>query len=107
MPGTWDTYGKDYDGDGRIDINSIGDAVMTQGDYMCTIAKTIDAAIADGSVKAPNGPTELYLAGYNAGEGSVLREGGFPTSHNDYIVQTRPYADKIIANEAKFRAIND
>ena len=106
MPGTWATYGKDYDGDGLININSIGDAVMAQGDYMCTIAKTIDAAIADGSVKAPNGPTELYLAGYNAGEGSVLREGGFPTSHNDYIVQTRPYADKIIAGEATYRAIN-
>ncbi|MGG7104571.1 peptidoglycan DD-metalloendopeptidase family protein [Rhodococcus sp. 24CO] len=107
MPGTWDTYGKDYDGDGRIDINSIGDAVMAQGDYMCTIAKSIDAAISDGSVKAPNGPPELYLAGYNAGEGAVLREGGFPTGHSDYIVQTRPYADKIIANEAKYRAINN
>lgn len=110
---TWATYGYPVDEQGKKigpagtgDRNKISDAVMAQGDYMCTIAQTIDAAIADGSVKAPNGPTELYLAGYNAGEGSVLREGGFPTSHNDYIVQTRPYADKIIAGEAKYRAIN-
>lgn len=106
MPETWATYGKDYDGDGRIDVNSIGDAVMAQGTYMCAIAATIDDAIAAGSVKAPNGPTELYLAGYNAGEGAVLREGGFPTGASDYITQTRPYADKIIAGEAQYRAID-
>lgn len=106
MPGTWATYGKDYDDDGRIDINSIGDSVMAQGQYMCTIAQSIDGWIADGKVSAPNGRTELYLAGYNAGEGAVLESGGFPTGATDYVVQTRPYADKIIANEAKFRAIN-
>ncbi|MEE2034003.1 peptidase M23, partial [Rhodococcus sp. CC-R104] len=76
------------------------------GHYMCTIASTIDGAIADGTVSAPNGRTELYLAGYNAGEGAVLASGGFPTGATDYVVQTRPYADKIIADEAKYRAIN-
>lgn len=106
MPGTWATYGKDYDGDGRVDVNSIGDAVMAQGRYMCDIAKAIDAGIADGRVSAPNGPTELYLAGYNAGEGAVLSSGGFPTGSTDYVVQTRPYADKIIAGEAKYRKQN-
>ncbi|OZC56046.1 peptidase M23 [Rhodococcus sp. 06-621-2] len=106
MPGTWASYGKDYDGDGSIDINSIGDAVMAQGQYMCDIAGVIDAGIADGRVSAPNGPTELYLAGYNAGEGAVLSSGGFPTGSNDYIVQTRPYADKIIAAEPTFRSQN-
>ncbi|WP_037161302.1 M23 family metallopeptidase [Rhodococcoides fascians] len=106
MPGTWASYGKDYDGDGSIDINSIGDAVMAQGKYMCDIAGVIDAGIADGRVSAPNGPTELYLAGYNAGEGAVLSSGGFPTGSNDYIVQTRPYADKIIAAEPTFRSQN-
>lgn len=106
MPGTWATYGKDYDGDGRVDVNSIGDAVMAQGHYMCTIAATIDEWIDDGKVSAPNGRTELYLAGYNAGEGAVLASGGFPTGATDYVVQTRPYADKIIAAEAQYRAIN-
>ncbi len=66
MPATWASYGADYDGDGTVDINSIGDAVIAQGHYMCSIAGQVDAWIADGSVTAPNGPTELYLAGYNA-----------------------------------------
>ncbi|MCW3471838.1 M23 family metallopeptidase [Rhodococcus pyridinivorans] len=107
MPGTWASYGQDYDGDGRVDVNSIGDAVMAQGHYMCTIASTIDGWIDDGVVSAPNGRTELYLAGYNAGEGAVLNSGGFPTGHTDYVVQTRPYADKIIAAEPQYRAMSN
>lgn len=107
MPGTWASYGQDYDGDGTVDVNSIGDAVMAQGHYMCTIAATIDGAIADGVVSAPNGRTELYLAGYNAGEGAVLASGGFPTGHTDYVVQTRPYADTIIAAEPQYRAMSN
>lgn len=107
MPGTWASYGRDYDGDGRVDVNSIGDAVMAQGHYMCTIADTIDGWIDDGTVSAPNGRTELYLAGYNAGEGAVLNSGGFPTGHTDYVVQTRPYADKIIAAEPQYRAMSN
>jgi len=88
-------------------VTSIGDAVMTQGHYMCTIAATIDGWIDDGTVSAPNGRTELYLAGYNAGEGAVLASGGFPTGHTDYVVQTRPYADKIIAAEPQYRAMSN
>ena len=107
MPGTWASYGQDYDGDGRVDVNSIGDAVMAQGHYMCTIAATIDGWIDDGTVSAPNGRTELYLASYNAGEGAVLNSGGFPTGHTDYVVQTRPYADKIIAAEPQYRAMSN
>ncbi|MFW0873011.1 peptidoglycan DD-metalloendopeptidase family protein [Rhodococcoides corynebacterioides] len=106
MPGTWASYGQDYDGNGVVDVGSIGDSVVAQGHYMCTIAGVIDGAIADGRVSAPNGPTELYLAGYNAGEGAVLSSGGFPTGAADYVVQTRPYADKIIAAEPAYRKQN-
>jgi hypothetical protein len=104
MPGTWPGYGRDDDGNGQVSPFDIGDAVMAQGRFMCEIAATIDAAVADGRVTAPNGPTELYLAGYNAGPGAVLRSGGFPTGHSDYLTQTKPYADKIIAAEATYRA---
>ena len=107
---TWAVYGfpVDANGDptgpaGTGDRNKIGDAVMAQGHYMCDIAREIDAWIAEGTVTAPNGPTELYLAGYNAGSGAVRRSGGFPTGHSDYDVQTRPYADIILANEPKYR----
>ncbi|WP_012532577.1 peptidoglycan DD-metalloendopeptidase family protein [Prescottella equi] len=110
---TWNVYGYAVDDEGRKtgppgsgDRNKVSDAVMAQGNYMCTIANKIDGWITEGKVSAPNGRTELYLAGYNAGEYAVLESGGFPTGATDYVVQTRPYADKIIANEAKYRSIN-
>ncbi len=37
----------------------------------------------------------------------MLQSGGFPTGHPDYRTQTRPYADKILTNEVRYRAIND
>ncbi|NKR53064.1 peptidoglycan DD-metalloendopeptidase family protein [Rhodococcus hoagii] len=97
MPGTWPGYGRDDDGNGQASPFDIGDAVMAQGRYMCELAGQVDAGISDGSIKAPNGPVELYLAGYNAGIGAVQRSGGFPTGHSDYEVQTRPYTQKIQA----------
>lgn len=107
---TWATYGAEVDDNGEPigppgsgDQDDPADAIMAQGRYMCTIADTIDAAIDDGSVSAPNGREELYLAAYNAGEGAVLQAGGFP-SGGDYTVQTRPYADAILAAEPDYRA---
>ena len=106
MPGTWPAYGKDDDGNGKVDPYDIGDGVMAQGRYMCAIAATIDGWIADGSVSAdtPGGREALYLAAYNAGEGAVQRNHGFPTDGADYITQTRPYADVILANKPKYEA---
>lgn len=106
MPATWASYGKDYDGDGRVDVNSIGDAVMAQGHYMCDIAGKVDGWIAEGTVTAPRGRTELYLAGYNAGEYAVRTSGGFPSGSPDYLNQTRPYVDKILAGQARYRSIH-
>ncbi|MBF6341577.1 M23 family metallopeptidase [Nocardia abscessus] len=102
MPDTWPSYGADDDGNGQVSPFDIGDAIMAQGRYMCTIAAQVDAWIDEGKVHAPNGRTELYLAAYNAGEGAVLASGGFPTGAPDYLTQTRPYVDKILATTPEF-----
>lgn len=102
MPGTWPTYGRDDDGNGQVSPTDIGDAVMASGRYLCEIAGQVDAGVSAGSITAPRGPVELYLAGYNAGFGAVQRSGGFPTGSPDYEVQTRPYADKIQAYAREF-----
>ncbi|MEW1736246.1 M23 family metallopeptidase [Nocardia beijingensis] len=102
MPGTWATYGADDDGNGQASPFDIGDAIMAQGRYMCAIAATVDTWIDEGKVHAPHGRAELYLAAYNAGEGAVLASGGFPTGAADYLTQTRPYVDKILATTPEF-----
>ncbi|MGW5219888.1 peptidoglycan DD-metalloendopeptidase family protein [Nocardia sp. NPDC004085] len=104
MPGTWATYGADDDGNGQTSPFDIGDAIMAQGRYMCAIAATVDTWIDEGKVHAPHGRAELYLAAYNAGEGAVLASGGFPTGAADYLTQTRPYVDKILATTPEFSA---
>lgn len=106
MPYTWPGYGRDDDGNGNASPFDIGDAVMAQGRYLCEIAAQVDGWIAAGKVTAPDGATELYLAGYNAGPGAVLRNGGFPADAADYHVQTRPYVDAILADEPRFAAVN-
>ncbi|MFD8248120.1 peptidoglycan DD-metalloendopeptidase family protein [Nocardia sp. NPDC059691] len=102
MPGTWAVYGADDDGNGQTSPFDIGDAIMAQGRYMCAIAAAVDSWIDDGKVHAPHGRIELYLAAYNAGEGAVLASGGFPTGAPDYLTQTRPYVEKILAATDEF-----
>jgi hypothetical protein len=106
MPGTGPTYIKDDDGSGTASAFDPGDAIMGQGRYMCAIATQIDRWIADGSVsdQTPGGREALYLAAYNAGEGAVQRNHGFPTDSADYINQTRPYADTILATTRSYDA---
>ncbi|MGW5315525.1 peptidoglycan DD-metalloendopeptidase family protein [Nocardia thailandica] len=90
-------YVIDADGNGVASVWDDGDAIIGQARYMCDIADDVDAWISEGKVVAPNGATELYLAGYNAGEYAVLRSGGFPTGSADYETQTRPYVASILA----------
>ncbi|WBB62018.1 bifunctional lytic transglycosylase/C40 family peptidase [Streptomyces sp. WMMC500] len=70
MPGTWATWGVDADGDGEADPRTPADAIMTQGRYDCWLAEKVRGIEGD--------PTELMLAGYNAGPGAVQVYGGIP-----------------------------
>ncbi|AUH70586.1 MULTISPECIES: transglycosylase family protein [Gordonia] len=111
IPDTWATYGKDYDGDGRVDVYSLGDAIMAQGHYMCDLAKDIDGWIAGGQVDPKSGPNhdvrDLYLGAYNAGPGAVQESHGFPSLYPRHFSETRPYAEIIIRNEPKYRGVED
>lgn len=103
MPGTWKTYGKDADGDGRVDINSIADSVMASGNLLCDINKQVEGWKTAGLVKGDS--LDLTLAGYNAGAGAVLKSGGMPSGTPDYENQTKPYVAKIRATERQFAAL--
>ncbi|MGW0188118.1 C40 family peptidase [Streptomyces sp. NPDC003362] len=72
MPGTWATWGRDADGNGVADPYDVGDAVMAQGRYMCSLIKDAKNSNIPGDVR------ELALAGYNAGWGRVLQFNGVP-----------------------------
>ncbi|MFI8566730.1 NlpC/P60 family protein [Rhodococcus sp. NPDC078407] len=103
MPGTWATYGKDYDGNGVVDVNSIGDSVMASGTLLCDIHGQVDGWKREGKVSGDT--LDLTIAGYNAGAGAVLRSGGMPSGTFDYETQTKPYVSRIRATEAQFAAI--
>lgn len=108
---TWATYGKDYDHDGRVDVFSLGDAIVAQGHFMCDLAKQIDGWVAAGQVDPKSGPNQdvrdLYLAGYNAGPGAVQSSRGFPNQISRHFTETKPYAEIIIRNEPKYRGVSD
>ena len=102
MPGTWATWGKDYDGSGPPpDVNSIPDAVMSQGALMCENYQLCANGIANGSLVGD--PVALALAAYNAGFGAVQRNGGLP-SGGEYTTQTQPYVKKILQRAKAFEA---
>ena len=103
MPGTWETYGKDADGDGKADVLGIADSVMASGNLLCDTYGTIDAWKHQGRVSGDT--LDLTIAAYNAGAGAVLRSGGFPSGSADYENQTKPYVAKIRSSAASFAQI--
>ncbi|QRI75387.1 MULTISPECIES: bifunctional lytic transglycosylase/C40 family peptidase [Rhodococcus] len=100
MPGTWDAYGKDADGDGRADVLGIADPVMASGNLLCDNYRQIEQWKAQGVVRGDT--LDLTLAAYNAGLGAVRRSGGMPSGSPDYENQTKPYVAKIRATEMVF-----
>lgn len=99
MPGTWATWGREVDDEGREvggpgsgDPNDPGDATMAQARYMCQLHSEMADAKAQGKVSGDT--TDLTLAAYNAGPGAVLEYGGVPP-----YAETTAYVKKI--NDAR------
>ncbi|WP_245231531.1 MULTISPECIES: NlpC/P60 family protein [Streptomyces] len=100
VPGTWAVWGRDSDGNGRADPHDVGDAVIAQGRFMCSLL---------GSAKTSgfrDDPRRLALAGYNAGWGAVQRFGGVPplTFANG---ETYNYVRIIMASMKKYATTPD
>lgn len=74
MPGTWPSYGRDADGNGRSSPLDPADAIAAQGRFMCELAETV-APIAERTGRPV---LDLAWAAYNAGPGAVQEYGGIP-----------------------------
>lgn len=72
MPGTWATWGGDFDGDGDASAFDPEDAIIAQGRFMGRLF----AEASGGSIAGD--PIDLALAGYNAGWGAVRSAQGIP-----------------------------
>ncbi|WP_344319532.1 M23 family metallopeptidase [Nocardia ninae] len=73
MPGTWARHGVDGDGDGRADITSIPDAVISQASYDCSLVRIAKDAVTQGKLRGEL--TELWLSMYNCGPEGTLAQG--------------------------------
>lgn len=76
--GTWDSWGKDFDGDGTNSPFDPEDAIMALGTLMCDLTRWARAAIKDGSLAGD--PLDLALVAYFCGRACVLEVGGVPAA---------------------------
>lgn len=95
MPGTWQTWATDGNGDGVASVWDPQDAIAGQGRMMCALAQAARAGRADG--RLDGGVVELALAGYNAGFGRVQAAGGVP-----HIAETTHYVQMITVMAASY-----
>ncbi|MER5182633.1 bifunctional lytic transglycosylase/C40 family peptidase [Streptomyces sp. NPDC002896] len=98
MPGTWQTWGTDGNGDGKKDVWNPEDAIPAQGKFMCSLLKK-----AKQHPDYNGSPIELALAGYNAGWGRVDQYRGVPPKSFAQ-GQTYHYVQNIMAMSADFAA---
>lgn len=100
MPGTWQTWGRDDDGNGVASPFDPGDAIMAQGRYDCALAKQVEGYKNRGEAQGET--LDLALAAYNAGPGAVHQYGGMPP-----YTETQNYVARIKSLISKYESIDD
>ena len=98
MPATWAAIGKDHDGDGVANVNSIGDAVMAMADYDCQMAEQTQQWLREGKISGD--ATELMLSAYNCGPGNTLASGGVCGNP-----ETQEYVKVIVAKRGDYLSL--
>ncbi|MFF6937693.1 NlpC/P60 family protein [Streptomyces sp. NPDC008312] len=98
MPGTWPTWATDGNGNGTKSVWEPADAIAGQGKFMCSLMRKGRA-----HPQYNGSPTELALAGYNAGWGRVDEYGGVPPASFAQ-GQTYHYVRNILALAKQFTA---
>lgn len=97
VPGTWASRGINANGKGGANVWDPEDAIPSQGAMMCDLLKQATKARGyQGS------PTELALAGYNAGWGAVQKYRGIPPYR-----ETQNYVQVIMAGVKDLSAPDD
>ena len=86
---TWQSWGRDYDGDGTDSPYDPGDAIIAQGHLMCDLVEWAAQNVTSGRLHGD--VMDLAWAAYFAGRGGVLAAGGVPASGltHDYPQQVR------------------
>lgn len=95
MPGTWETAGRDHNGDGKADPLDPADALPVMATINCDNLRQVDAALAKGTIRGDR--YQLALAAYNAGFNAVTEHGGVPP-----YAETQGYVRKITDNLDKY-----
>ncbi|MCN9241339.1 peptidoglycan DD-metalloendopeptidase family protein [Streptomyces sp. RY43-2] len=94
MPGTWPSWGRDDDGNGRASPFDPADAIMAQGRYDCALARDVEGYKKRG--QASGETLDLALAAYNAGPGAIQKYHGMPpyTETQNYVARIKSLIPK-------------
>lgn len=87
--GTWQSWGKDADGDGVSSPFDPEDAIMAMAALMCDLLRWAREGIGSGSLAGD--PLDVALAAYNCGRGCVTAARGVPVAGqaHEYPVKVR------------------
>jgi len=83
MPGTWEQYGIDADGDGTPDVWNPIDAIHSAAALNCVNRGLV--------IDVPGTPLHNILAAYNAGHGAVRKYDGVPP-----FPETEQYIERVL-----------